>query len=865
MTWRSRGQVRAPLLVSVALLSAAAIAVEILFMRLLSIALWHHFAYMVISLALLGYGASGTLLSVAGEGMLRRFDVLFPAAAALFGVAAPGAFSLAQAVPFSPLELAWNPRELLGLTAVYLLLSIPFLCAATAVGLALMRLPGRVGRVYAADLAGAGLGAAAVIGLLFVLPAGTALLALGGAGLVAAGLACLGTGGSGPRWPSSTAAAALALAAVALVLFWPRSLVEPRMSQFKGLPTALRVPGVEVVAERMSPLGLLTAIESRQVPLRHAPGLSLASTAEVPEQVGVFVDGDALAVIDRWPGGGGDLAAAAPPGYRDDLTSALPYHLTGPGARPRVLVLGAGGGVGVREALARGARSVDAVELDRRMVELVRGPFAAFSGRVYDRPGVAVHVAEARGFVAGTGRRWDLVEVSLLDSFGASAAGVHALSESHLYTVEALAQFLERLEPRGFLAITRWVEVPPRGSLKLFATAVEALERSGVKAAGERLAVVRSWKTATLVVKGEPFTPAEVAAVRGFAEERWFDLVWVPGMTRDEANRFNVWEAPYLHDGAVEILAGGERRARFLERYKFFVEPATDDRPYFFRFFKWRALGELLALRGRGGTHLIEWGYPVLVVTLAQALVCGLLLVVAPVVVLVRRRRRVGGGVGGRSGFGRIGLYFLCLGLGFLFLEIAFIQRFTLFLAHPLYAVAVVLAGFLVFAGVGSGVSGRLRGWAEGAAGLAGPAGPAGSAGLAGSVGWPRVVLDRVGVLGVAAVGVAVVAVVYAVVLPWLFAVGVGWSDGVRLVVALGLIAPLAVLMGMPFPLGLERLERVGRGRVGGVAWAWAVNGCASVVGAVLATLVAVHFGFTVVVLVAAGLYGAAAGVGRGL
>lgn len=830
-----------------AVVSAAAIASEILYMRLLSIALWHHFAYMVISLALLGYGASGTLLSLAGARLLRRLPFVLPSAAALFGLSLPGAFVLAQRVSYSPLEVAWDPRELLGLAAVYLLLSIPYLCAGTVIGLALMRFPRGTGRVYGADLAGAGLGAAAVIGVLFVLPPAEALLALGGCGFVAAALACPAL--AAPRSGAARlGAAGCLLAGIALVALWPRASVEPRMSQFKGLPNALRVPGVEVVAERSSPLGFLSAVESRQVPLRHAPGLSLASKAVPPEQVGVFIDGDSMTVIDRVAAAPEeDLTGLPAADYRDDLSSALPYHVLGRGGEgggPRVLVLGAGGGSEVLGALAQGAERVDAVEIDPRMVELVRDRFAEHSGHLYSRDDVEVHGAEARGFVAGhrprEGARWDLIQVALLDSFSASAAGVHALSETHLYTVEALEAFLERLAPGGVLAITRWLEVPPRASLKLFATAVEALERRGVARPGERLVLIRSWKTATLLVKESPFSADEIAAARAFAEERWFDLAWTPGLDRAQVNRFNVWDEPHLYDGAVEILAGGVRRERFFERYKFFVEPATDDRPYFFRFFKWRVLPELLSLRGRGGTHLLEWGYPVLVATLLQALLFGLLLIVAPVAWVLRGEGPGSRDGRGRSGpgLGRVGLYFLCLGLAFLFVEIAFIQRFTLFLSHPLYAVAVVLAGFLLFAGAGSAASGhrRVRGLLDGR--------------------------GRPGPIAGAALGVVALSLLYSLALPELFAVGVGWPDGVKVVVALALIAPLGFLMGVPFPLGLER---VAAARPAGVPWAWAVNGCASVVAAVLATLLAIHLGFVAVVLAAGGLYGAAAWVARGL
>lgn len=811
------------LLVSVALVSGSALGLEILWMRLLSIAWWHHFAYMVISLALLGYGASGTFLTLAGKALLARFHGAYAASAALFGVGAPASFALARQVPFNPLEVVWDPTELLGLAAVYLLLAVPFFCAGTAVGLALTRHAEGAGRVYAADLLGAGAGAAGIVGVLFVLSPAEGLVAVGTAGLAAAALALLPASGR-----ARGVAFLLALAGATLALVWPRSWAEPEVSQYKGLAGALRVPGVSVVAERSSPLGLLSVVESERVPLRYAPGISLAAAEPIPDQLGLFTDGDSLSVIDRLDGGSLDAVA-----YRDFMTSALPYHALAE-ARPEVLVLGAGGGGEVASALWHGAGRVDAVELNPQVLELVADEFAGFSGGLYRRPDVAVHRAEARGFLAGATRRWDLIQVALLDSFTASAAGTHALSESHLYTVEALEDFLDRLEPGGFVAFTRPLEVPPRGGVKLFATAVAALESRGVSAPGDHLLAIRSWDTVTLLVRaGSPFTAPELAAARRFAEVRWFDLAWAPGMDRAEANVHNVQEEPYLHDAARAILTGGGVRRRFFDRYKFHVAPATDDRPYFFRFFKWRVLPELLALRGRGGTHLLEWSYPLLVATLAQAVLAGLVLILAPLT-LARTGLR-----GARSGnrqanrrLGRVAVFFLSLGLAFLFAEIALIQRFTLFLAHPLYAVAVVLAGCLVFAGAGSAASARLARRA------------------------PR------GAIPLAAGVVAVLAVAYALLLPTLFERAVGLPQPIKVLLALALLAPLALAMGLPFPLGLER---TGRREPGWVPWAWAVNGCASVVSAVVATLAAAHLGFAAVLLAAAGLYALAGWAIRGV
>ncbi|MDM0026446.1 SAM-dependent methyltransferase [Variovorax saccharolyticus] len=798
----------APLL-AVALVSAAALAYEILLMRLFSVILWHHFAYMIISLALLGWGASGALLTLAHGAVQRHFAALFCAAAAGFGLAAIGCFMLAQRVPFNPLEMFWDPRQPAWLLAVYLLLLLPFLCAGACVCMALSRFRGQVSRIYSVDILGAGAGSLGIVALLFVLSPADALQLIGALGCVAAAVGWIECGGR-RRWP---ALALLALAGVLLLL--PSDWMAPAMSPYKELSQTLRIPGTRVVAQRSSPLGLVSVVESARIPLRHAPGLSLTAATEPPPQWGVFTDGEGLNALTRFDGRRDSLA------HLDQISSALPYHLL---RAPHVLVLGAGAGQDVLQAHYHGARRIDAVELNPQLVELVRGPFAAAAGGVYG-PIAQVHVAEARGFIAASRQRYDLIQVALLDSFSASSAGLYALAENYLYTVEALQDDLRHLQPGGLLAVTRWVTLPPRDALKLFAAAVVALERSGVGDPASRLALIRSWKTSTLLVKNGALTPEDIAVIKAFCVDRSFDLAFYPGMQPGEANRFNVVEGPDLFDGAQALL--GAERGEFIARYKFHIEPATDDKPHFFHFFKWRSLPELLALKEQGGLPLLEWGYPVLVATLLQALVASLLLIGLPLAWVARPGAGQGGGALSRP---RVLAYFLAIGFGFMFIEIAFIQKFVLFLSHPLYAIAVVLFAFLLFAGIGSGVSARLKGCPVAA--------------VAG--------------------GIALSAALCLLLLPWLFAHATGLPDAARILIAVALIAPLAFFMGMPFPLGLARVEAA-EARL--VPWAWGINGCASVTAAVLATLLAIHIGFTAVVVAALLLYGVAAAAvpGRGL
>lgn len=787
-----------PPLVSIAVISAAALAYEVLLMRLLSVIHWHHFAYMIISVALLGYGVSGTFLALARDRLKGKFEAAYITNAALFGVTALGGFLVAQALPFNALEVLWDPIQPLWLAAIYLLLFVPFFCAANCICLALAEFGTRVHTTYAVDLLGAGAGAVGVIALLYVVEPLTAIRYVSACGFLATILASveLRKGGSWLR---------AAFLAAAVVVFLP--VIAPRleMSQFKGLSQALEVTGAAVIDQRSSPLGLVTTVRSDQVPIRHAPGLSLSATSGPPEQLAVFTDGEGMQAITRFDGD------PASPDYLDYLTGALPYHLL---QEPRVLVLGAGTGGDVRQALHLGARSVDAVELNPQVIDLVEETFGDYSGRPYSDPRVRLHVGDARGVVSDTAQQFDLVHLALLDAYGATSAGLQALGENYLYTVEGFRAMLGALRPGGVVSVTRWVQLPPRDGLKTLATARAALEASGVTRPGDHVAMIRGWNTTTLLIGESPFTERAIKRIREFSEARSFDLAYYPGMKESEANRYNQLPEPWFYRGAVRIFSAD--REAYFEDYKFDIRPATDDRPYFSRFLKWATIPEILRLKGQGGLPLLEQGYLVLILTLAQAVVISVALILLP---LWRRQSRAKSRADFATGRARSLTYFFLVGTAFMLIEIAFIQKFVLFLHHPIFAVATILGAFLVFAGLGSALSGR----------------------------WPAA---RTAAVPVAAI--VVLAVLYLPGLPWLFDHLLHFGQAGKIAISVALTAPLALVMGMPFPLGLRRL---GQSAADLVPWAWGINGCASVISAIGATVLAIHFGFNAVVLLAIALY----------
>jgi len=786
------------------LVSAGAIGYQLLLMRMLSIVQWHHFAYMIISIALLGYGASGTFIALFESRLQFRFEAAFATSALLFSISMVACFALGQHVPFNALEVVWDSRQFLNLSLIYLVFFVPFFFAASCIGLAFTCRRKDISRIYFFDLFGAGLGAIVVIGALFAFIPEDALLVLMTLPLIASVIMSTRSSARAPLMTVQLLWLALLVSGI------PQNQLGLRVSEYKGLSQALQVIDSRILDVSSSPLGQLTVVESPTVPIRHAPGLSFNTLHIPPQQLAVFTDADSMSAITRFDG---DLNSVA---YLDDVTAALPYVLLD---KPDVLVLGAGGGSDVLLALYHGANSIDAVELNPQMTKLVHETHAEFAGFVYDDPRITVHTSEARGFVAQSGTQYDLIHIGLLDSFSASGAGVYAQSESYIYTKEAIREYLEHTTPGGLLAITRWLKLPPRDGLKLVATAIDALRTMGVSKPGQQLVVIRSWNTSTVLIKNGALMADDIQSVRQFARSRSFDTAWFPGIQASDANRFNVLSEPYFYNGTKALL--GPRAGEFAERYKFYIQPATDNRPYYFHFFKWATLPEVIALRRAGGAGLIEWGYLILIATLVQAAIAGLVLVLLP---LSRIKRIWPAGTGPR-----MGAYFLLLGLAFLFIEMAFIQKFILFLSHPLYSVAVVLSGFLVFAGLGSVLSERLAGKLEG---------------------------NDCSPVAIAVGGIALFAIVYVILLPLVFQRCIGFSDPVKIVISVVLIAPLASSMGMPFPLGLRYVAATAPNFI---PWAWGINGFASVISAVLATLLAIEFGFVFVILVALVLYAIAA------
>jgi hypothetical protein len=777
------------------LLSGGALAYEVILVRLLAMTRFHHLAFMVLSLSLLAYGVSGVCLAYLRERLLGAFRRYFKLFAALFALGTIICFQLSQRIPIAPAQWVWSPIEAVNLVLVYLVLSLPLLFAAGAVGLAYCHQETGAGRIYRADLTGAAAGSLGALAGLW-LPEAQALWIPWCAGLTAAALMAA---------PQHRRLASLCLL-LALIgpITNPHLAVDLRLSPEKPLARALDAEGARPVADIFSPIGRLTVTRNPKAPYRHAPGLSLAFEGPVAAQWGLFTDGEGF---DPLPGK--VLYDAVP--HLDFLPEALTYHLA---HRERVLILGPPGMESLAHAIQANVSHIDLVLSNPAWQALATHPEMSALRTLLSAPGVHLTLAAPRGYLRTNtpAQAYDLIVLG--------APSPASLKPEYRFTVEALNEGFQRLTERGALSLSGPSDLPPRAGLRLLTTAVTTLERAGATVPGDHLIMIRSLRTVHLIIGKRPLSPTAIKITRTFCLRRRFDPVWFPGMGSAEANRWNRLADPEFHTAVRELL--GPQREAFQKHYKFDIGAVTDDRPYFSRFLKPAILMELFSLRGSGGLGMLSLTEPVLAATLIQALVLAIVLIWLPL-------RPFGVPHWSHGAHTPPGALFFLLGAGFMLAEFAVLEKLVLFLNAPVLAVGVTLALFLALAGVGGGLTRRI-------------------------LAKKRSSLTAVRRLALAATALMVI---YLAGLPLLLAPFLGHPLYLRLTLVALATAPLALAMGLPFPLAIEALKRE---RAEAIPWAWGLNGCGALIGPVVGMGLAVYGGVKSVWVAAALCYALAAG-----
>lgn len=752
----------------VGLITLATLLLELLLTRIFSVSLSYHFAFMVISLALFGLGLSGVVLYLRPErypeaelaALLARHSRYFALTIvlALLYVANQTLSSSMDVLSLG--RFSW--QSFFQLSFLYCVAAVPFYFGGMVVSLALFHMRENVATLYFFDLVGASLACLLLDPLLRLLGAESAVLVVA----VLAGGAALIFGRSVDRWQPERSSVWVG-AALVLLLVLNLLIGFARVGNVK-----------EVRQERLvfTKWNAFSRVEVQRLP-KIAPVLTIDSQARTD-----IVSLKKKATFDR-----------------HEKIIAL-VHVVRKGGK--VLIIGPGGGVDVLSAVIHGHKEITLAEINPIILnDVMQGAFREYSGDLYRQPQVKPHVAEGRNFVRRSRERFDVIQATLVDTWAATATGAFALTENHLYTVEAFEDYLEHLSPTGILTMSRWTGVWSMEFVRLCSLARAALERRGVREPWRHVFAASHQHLGTLLVKRTPFDDRELAALHRTAEEREFNILYSP-------------RGAYRNPAAI-VLSNRELD-RFYEEFPLDVRPVYDARPFFFYVVK---PGRVLkTLFSRGPLELNTTGMLILV----ASLVLVTLLVLAGIVVplFARKRAALAGRMASKL---RDLLYFVCIGVGFILIEIALLHRFALHLGHPIHSLRVVLFALLLASGLGSLLSGRARS----------------QRGLL----WQ---------LGLAGAGVALLVVVYSLVLGPLLHAAIGWTFVARVALSVGLLVPAGLLMGMMLPTGI-RLVSGRHAEI--VPWAWGLNGAASVFGSVLAMVISIHSGFAITLALGGTLY----------
>ena len=757
--------IRWPLVsVGVLLTSLATLLVELTLTRIFSVVFYYHFAFLAISIAMFGLGVGGVIsYLLANRGKLFARLGLLSSLNALIVVGSVG-FLLSR-----PAEIdAWQ------LAAVYLASALPFVISGIVLSLAISEGIERVHSLYFFDLFGAALGCLLFLGLLQWLGGPNTML---GAGvLFASASAVWFTAGRAPS--GRILAVCIALGLVGLVAYNAKfHVIDVRVS--KG--AALR--------------------NESFVKWNSFSRIAIAPERGDSRRSEIIIDGDASTGIFA------DQIEAMAPQDRANLLRqgpGLPYALR-PGAK--TLVIGPGGGWDVARSLASGSKSVTGVEINPIIAQtIMQQRFPELSHGLYLRPDVNIHIEDGRSFIRRSPDRFQVIQATLVDTWASTAAGAFALSENNLYTTEAFHEYLAHLTDDGILAFTRWGFDPPRESLRLVTLATEALGQLGEKeawrhflVARENTALLTGWgATDTVMISRKPYSDADVARAHELFADAHMELVYVPGTTGNPFERF----------------LRGDREA-FFRNYRYDVTPVGDDRPFFFYTVQPRDVWNFLDSANRASADFKTNRAVPMLFALVGVSLAGTLLILALPPLLLGSRLPTEPGVRGFLA------YFLFIGVGYILVQVALIQRFVLFLGHPTYALTVIIFTMLIASGLGSFVSRRLD--------------------LKHS--------DRAGrLLASVTTGVIMLALLAAPITE----AGIGLPLGVRIAITVLLIAPVAFLMGMPFPTGLARLEAWHKPSL---KWAWSLNAASSVLGSAGAIFMALHIGLRLTLIAGGAMY----------
>ena len=761
------------------LLSFSALSYEIALTRIFSISLWYHFAFMVISIAMLGIGASGTVLSIYPE---LKDPSKIPVYGLLSGAWIGLSYILANMVPFDPARLPWDRIQIIYIFIYYIIISVPFFFFGLSIASAFSLISERIGLLYGSDLLGAGAGSLVILLLMSKVSPERAVFLISAMALAGAFI----IGEKKVRVASSI------LIAAAFFLFMAPGLTPPRMSPYKGLQVALSYPEAEHIKTYHSPFSRIDVFKSPAV--RFAPGLSLKYLDALPEQTGISIDGGEMHAITH-------VKDNESPGFLQYLPSALAYEIS---RREDILILEPRGGLGALLAEYYDSKNIYKVDSNPTLIKVIRNDLRDISHGIYSKN---TWHGLGRSWLQTKGMHFDIIDMPLL---GTAPSGSFGISEDYRFTVEAFKEYLLHLKDTGILSITLFILPPPRVELRLVDSIIAAMEEMGIKDTEKNIVALRSWGTISIMAKRFPFLHEEIEGIKRFTKGRRFDLIYYPGIREEETNIYVKMPANEYFK-AFKALIAPEARESFRRDYIFDIKSVRDDAPFFHYYLKLKNIRAIYNMMGEKWQYFIEEGY-LLPAVFIQVLLLSIILVLLPAAQGVKRNAAPN-----NPGLGFLP-YFAFLGLGFMFVEIPLIQKMMLPLENPSYAVATVLTSLLISSGAGSILSHRFSGFRNSSI----------------------------------LVGISILIIAYSLLLPIVSSFIASYTISIKIISTFVILMPIGLLMGIPFPLGLKILGEKNQNLI---PWAWAINGCFSVLAPILAVMLAMLAGFKTVLWAGAAGY----------
>jgi spermidine synthase len=781
-------------------ISAAGLGFEIVLTRLFTVAIGYPFAYLVISLALLGYGAAGAFLRVM-PGLVRharrRLLLIGPL---FFTLTLLSAYWLVNRLPFDPVQIIWDSKQLFYLLLMLFLLFVPFFFTGLTLAACFVAREHEIGRCYFADLSGAAFGCFLPVMLFYHGWDERILLLLAAGGCLSLLFFALAL------QSRRTLVAPLATMVCLLVIFLPSGSLSVRISPWRDLMVALRHDEARLLRTEWNALSRIDIVDSPAV--RFAPGLSLRYAEPLPPQFGLTVDGSNLQAMTA--------IEPARMAFLGHLPSALAYQLKVP---ENVFIYDFGGGQDVLAACFFGANRIDASERDAGVISAVTDYYDR-AGRHqagwFDRAELNILNADGRRYLRAGTHSYDLIVLPLTGAISAGS-GLFSSGEDYRFTVEAIRDYYENLTEGGYLTVSRYLQAVPTEAIKLPLTLIEALEdRADLPGS---MITIRSWSTWTVLLKKGTLDQYELTAMRQFCADNGFDLVYYPGITEAEANRFNRFAEPVYYR-IWQNLFDETARSQLTDQYMFRVTPATDDAPFYHNYFSWDRLGQIMTGTSGNWRILIQGGFLIPVI-LFQSILLSVILILLP----VWMRKKATSDTLSRRVRATLLLYFLMIGIGYMFFEITLISRMVVLFDTTTLAMTVVIVSLLLSSGLGSlWLDRRLH--------------------------RPHLAYRLIPLM------VAGLLLLYALFLPALIRIILPLPNIWRVALTALMLCPAGFLMGMPFPLGLSLAGRADRSFI---PWAWCANGCASVISASLAITLALSWGYARVTVIAGVAYFAAA------